>query len=173
MHEPATQRSADAHTRPQTPQLAASERSVSQPLAATPSQSPNPGLQAPSVQTPAGQLAEARASVQGMPQALQFVTVSSELSQPFERSVSQSPRPAVHVSNVQVPVVHEAAAPANAHGTPQSPQSVVVRVLVSHPFARSVSQSPSPSSQAYVQVRDAQLALEPGRSAQGTPHAPQ
>jgi len=60
---------------------------------------------------------------------------------------------------VQVPVLHDAAAFANEHGTPQSPQSVVVRMLRSQPLFRFESQLLKPVAQLGAQAPDVQAVV--------------
>jgi hypothetical protein len=85
-HAPVAQNAAawgSAQVRPQTPQLAVvALRSVSQPLAATPSQSPKPAAQRTTVHAPAAQpFAATWASAQSWPQLPQFAGSIATLAQ--------------------------------------------------------------------------------------------
>ena len=74
---------------------------------------------------------------------------------------------------MQVPVVHVAVALGSEHGTPQAPQFVSVRVLVSQPSASRPLQLAKPA----LHMPRRQLPVEQSSvafaSAQGTLHAPQ
>jgi hypothetical protein len=88
------------HRLPQRPQLvAALRRSVSQPLAASASQSPKPAAQA-RPHTPAAQVGVALAPAgHTIPHAPQWVTaVEVAVSQPLAAAASQSPKPAAQAS---------------------------------------------------------------------------
>ena len=93
------------HTRPaaqavpQAPQCEVATRvSVSQPLLALPSQSPNPVAQAATVHTPAAQAPVALGGAQPRAQAPQWVAlVRVSASQPLLGSPSQSAKPVVQV----------------------------------------------------------------------------
>ena len=76
---------------------------TSQPLAARPSQLPNPAVQVPSVQVPDGQDSEALAKSHCAPQEPQFVRVVRFVSHPLALLPSQLPKPAVHVPSWQAP----------------------------------------------------------------------
>jgi hypothetical protein len=91
---------------PHAPQFAKLvDRFASQPVAARPSQLPNPVLHVPSTHEPPEQAAPAFANEQTLPQLPQLVTVVFVLvSQPFDAMPSQLPKPAVHVGT-QAPVV--------------------------------------------------------------------
>jgi hypothetical protein len=130
-HAPSTQAGAalvcDGHRLPQRPQLvAALRRSVSQPLAASASQSPKPAAHA-MPHTPAAQVGVALAPAgHTLPHAPQWVTaVAVAVSQPLAASASQSPRPAAQAS-AQTPArqAGDALGP-DPHGTAsQAPQRV-------------------------------------------------
>ncbi len=82
-----------AHAAPHAPQLVAVVvRAVSQPFAATPSQSPKPPAQAPTAHAPDAHVAAAWASAQATPQRPQFAALVVRFtSQPFAAPASQSP----------------------------------------------------------------------------------
>jgi hypothetical protein len=126
-HAPPEQTWPAAQVVRQAPQLALSLRvSTSQPLAASPSQSAKPGLQAATPQAPPAQAAAALGSAQTRPQAPQLAAVvSSAASQPLAAAPSQSPKPAAQRTTVQAPPRQPlAAAPARAQTVPQAPQLV-------------------------------------------------
>ncbi len=125
---------------PHIPQLFTSVlRFVSQPLAAMPSQSPKPALQANPTQAPATQAGEAFAKVplQARPHAPQWVLLVCRLTQAPPQSVWP-------VGHTQVPVEQEP--PVQVR--PQAPQFNAVVVLVSQPLAMLPSQSAKPVLQA-------------------------
>jgi hypothetical protein len=77
-----------------------------------------------------------------LPQAPQFLCVSSGVSQPFIGLPSQSPKPSLHLAIPQVPIVHEGVPFMAVQAFSQRPQCVVdVLRLVSQPFVGSPSQS--------------------------------
>jgi hypothetical protein len=79
-------------------------------------------------------------ALQACPQALQFVTVLSAVSQlPFE---SQSSKPAEHVVARHAPVLHDSLEPGMSHGVLQVWQSVRLVRLVSQPLFGFPSQLP-------------------------------
>jgi hypothetical protein len=96
---------------PQAPQL---ETLVcvltSQPLAATPSQLPNPAVHVPSVQVPDAHDSDAFAKSHCAPHDPQFVRVVRLVSQPLAVLPSQLPNPALQVPSWQAPAKHVAPA---------------------------------------------------------------
>jgi len=134
------------HTRPQAPQLpTAPRRSVSQPLAALPSQLPKLVAQAPSAQVPEAQVAVPLAKLHARPQAPQWFT-----SVPVARQVpAQWVWPAGQVCP-QTPAVQLAPPPAAAgQAVRQVPQlAVSAATLTSQPLAALPSQSAKPAAQA-------------------------
>jgi hypothetical protein len=78
------------HAVPQEPQLASVVSGVSQPLEATRSQSPKPASHETTRQIEPLQLAPAFGGSHTVPQAPQFASPSSEVSQPLEATRSQS-----------------------------------------------------------------------------------
>ncbi|MEZ4393138.1 MAG: hypothetical protein R3A48_18785 [Polyangiales bacterium] len=131
---------------PQAPQCArAVLTSVSQPLVASPSQSPRPALQVATAQTPARQVAlppETAHAFRHAPQCEGDTRVS--VSQPLAASPSQSAKPAAQVSTRHTPPEHAAVATfAVAHDRPQLPQFAVLPASsTSQPLLRSPSHSP-------------------------------
>ncbi|MFT5359197.1 MAG: hypothetical protein ACI9KE_006440 [Polyangiales bacterium] len=123
---------------------------ASHPFAGFPSQSPKPGLQVLTEQVPPPQPPVPLAMLHAMPQPLQFVVVSREVSQPLPEIPSQSPRSGAQLDSSQAPVMHVGVPPERLHGTPQPPQLVSVRRLVSQPLAASPSQSSQPVAQAVI-----------------------
>jgi hypothetical protein len=95
------------HTVPQVPQFAGLVfRFASQPLAATPSQLPNPALQERMPHVPDEHVSIALRSEQTVPQLPQFaVLLCVFVSQPFVASPSQLPQPGTHVG-AHAPAVH-------------------------------------------------------------------
>jgi hypothetical protein len=115
---------AGAHACPQAPQLSLDVRkSVSQPLAGLPSQSPKFGEQT-KPHPPAEQTRVALVRLgQAVWQVPQWSTETRRsVSQPLVELPSQSPKPALHLSTVHAPAVHAAAALGNEHAPPHAPQ---------------------------------------------------
>lgn len=133
---------AGAHGAPQAPQSALVVVLVSQPLIGLPSQSARRGSHEPTRQVPLEQSPMPNAGLQVLPHAPQWVSVFSGVSQPSAGSPLQSPKPASHTATSQVPVEQSPVAFAGSHAMKQPPQWTSVLVRVSHPFARSSSQSP-------------------------------
>ena len=136
-----------AHATPQAPQLALVLRGVSQPLAALPSQSDQPGLQLRSSQVPVEQLEAALARLQEVPHAPQLARVVIGVSQPLESSESQSEKPALQLVISHAPVSQLSDALARSHRTPHAPQLVRVVSAVSQPLTSTPSQLAKPASQ--------------------------
>ena len=108
---------------------------TSQPLAALPSQLPNPPLHEPSPHVPDEQKAPAFAKVQALPHAPQLLRLVFVLaSQPFERFPSQLPDPELH-AGAQAPTVQVVEPFGFAQALPHVPQFDVVLSGVSHPVA--------------------------------------
>lgn len=115
-------------------------------------------------------------AAQARPQAPQSVSdVSRPVSQPFEATPSQSPKPAAHVVTRHVPAAHPATATLGSeHAIPQPPQwELSVSVLTSQPLAANRSQSPRPLAQVKPHVADAHTAVANAGAEQPTPQAPQ
>ena len=128
------------HARPHAPQCDDdARRSVSQPFAGSPSQSPKPSLQA-HAQAPDAQLAVALARVaQAIPQPPQCdAEVCVSVSQPFEASPSQSPKGAVQLATAQAPARHAATPFVAVHARPQAPQFAVEVCASTHAPAQQV-----------------------------------
>ena len=108
------------------------------------------------------------------PHAPHAPAVSSEVSQPFDGSPSQSPKPGLHAIPHE-PAAHVADALARAgHPRPQPPQcAALVRRLISHPFNSRRSQSPNPVSHVVRHVLDTHVALAFAPARHALPHAPQ
>ncbi len=108
------------------PQLALSVlRLVSQPLAATPSQSAKPAAHAPSAQLPAAHVAAALGKRHTTPQPPQFEASAARTltSQPSLAVPLQSAKPALQPPMAQRPLAHALTlALARAHTVPQPPQ---------------------------------------------------
>jgi hypothetical protein len=134
---------------PQEPQSARVVlRFTSQPVDASPSQLPNPELQAIEHE-PRAQLGVPFVELQAAPHDPQLPALVSVLvSQPFVALASQLPNPVLHVPSVHVPETHDAFAFARLHTAPQAPQLVrLVFVFVSQPLPGRPSQSPRPALQ--------------------------
>jgi hypothetical protein len=164
------------HASPHRPQCdTLARRSVSQPLLATPSQSPYPSAQRATAHDPASQRAVAFGSAQARPQAPQAARdVRVSVSHPLVASPSQSEKPTAQ-SQRHAPTSQRAAALGReAHARSQPPQCrTSPRVLASQPVSGARSQSAKGSAQAptaQVPLRQAGVALA---SAQGRPHPPQ
>jgi hypothetical protein len=139
---------------PQVPQVAAVDRSVSQPFVASMSQLPKPGSHR-KPQAPMVQVAElfAGAAGQTVPHVPQFeVDEATSVSQPVAASPSQSPKPMSQPTRVQVPVAQLCIALGNSQSAPHPPQFVRVTVDVSHPVSLAASQSAKFGSQDMPQV---------------------
>jgi hypothetical protein len=110
--------------RPQAPQCAAVVlRSVSQPLAALPSQLPRPIAQVVVPQTPIVHAGVPVIEEHALPQVRQCATeLLRSASQPLALFVSQLPKPALQLRSVHVPIVHAESALARLHERPQAPQ---------------------------------------------------
>ena len=114
-HAPAWHTLPGSHFSPQAPQCSVEPSvEVSQPSVTSLLQFPNPGLQAPSLQTPFEQLEVAFVKpLHVVPQAPQCSSLAkTSVSQPFVRSPSQSPQPVSHF------ITH---APSAHHGPPLGP----------------------------------------------------
>ncbi len=165
---------ASEHAAPQAPQcVGVVPRLVSQPLAATRSQSPKPARQAATVHAPAEQPAVALASEHALPQAPQFDTlVLVAVSHPLATDPSQSPKPVEHA--MRHPPAAQLGEPLTLlHTLPHAPQwAALVLRLVSQPSALTPLQSPKPGEHAMVQ-RPLLQSAEPLALPQTTPQAPQ
>lgn len=96
------------------------------------------------------------------------------VSHPLLGSPSQSPKPALH-ERVHPPATHRAAwlGPA-VHTVPHVPQFMTLAaVLVSHPFAALLSQSPKPAEHVSPHVPVVHTAVAFAPPAHTRPHAPQ
>jgi hypothetical protein len=136
---------ARSHTLPQVPQSVSVARLASQPFAATPSQLPNPALQACSWQEPLKHDAEALAKLQADPHAPQLPTEEFRfVSQPFAALPSQSPKPGSHAM-LHDPPEHVGLPLAALQTRPHVPQFVgSVPVATSHPVPYERSQFENP-----------------------------
>lgn len=129
-----------AHAELHAPQWVKELSAVSQPLAALPSQSPKPELQAMRAQLPDEQVVVALACAHATLQPPQLLLVLVCVSQPFAALPSQLAKPVLHAVIAQLPVEHDAVALTRVQLVPQLPQSAVVRSDVSQPFVGSLSQ---------------------------------
>jgi hypothetical protein len=112
-----------AQARPHIPQWSLAVRvSVSQPLAALPSQSPKPALHA-TAQRPDAHEGVPLAALHALPHAPQWAAaVERSVSQPLAGFMSQSPKPALHVT-AQRPATHADVPLGRApQAFPQAPQ---------------------------------------------------
>lgn len=159
---------------PQLPQFAMLEFVfTSQPFVDTPSQFANPDEQVPSVHAPEGHDSLAFGKLQVEPHAPQFVSVLSDVSQPFAESPSQSPRPGLHVETPHTPVTQFGVPPAGGQTLLHTPQLLMfVLVFVSQPFAAFPSQFPKPTLQAGTHTPPVH-AVVPFTALQPAPHVPQ
>jgi hypothetical protein len=165
---------ATAQDRPQAPQLPVEVPVlVSQPLAASPSQFPNPGAQV-MPQAPDAQVAVPFALLHARPQAPQLVGATRRsTSQPLAGLPSQSPKPTLQAATVHRPEPQAATALGRLHAPPQRPQcAVAVLVLVSQPLATLPSQSPKPAAQVMAQA-PARHDAAPFVDGQALPQRPQ
>jgi hypothetical protein len=140
--------------RPQAPQLAVKVRFVSHPLVSLPSQFPKPALHIAATQRPLLHLAVALARLQRVPQVPQWVIeVRRSVSHPFVAMPSQSPKPSLQRSSLQIPFEQLGTALAKAQALPQRPQCRgLADVETSHPLARLPSQLPKPALHSLPQV---------------------
>jgi len=117
--------------------------SMLQPVAYWPSQFRNPGLHGPRAQTPWLQKAVPLASVHTLPQVPQlFGSVSTSISQPSAGSPSQSAKPGLHETIVQLPAVQATVSLELGHRSPHPPQlPVSVLPFTSQPSLGSLLQS--------------------------------
>ena len=148
---------------------------TSQPSFGSPLQSAQPALQLATAHAPFEQIGTAFAGAQTAPQAPQLATSRFLFaSHPVSGSPSQSPRGATHVSILQTPPSHFAAAFAKTHTFPHAPQFAESPSLsTSQPVLAVLSQSSKPAEQlAILQVPPSQLSLAFRRS-QTNPQPPQ
>ncbi len=156
-------------------QVAALPETASQPSLASPLQSPRPESHATISQVVPAHRPEAPEGLQATPQAPQFKSLStSDTSQPFEGSPSQSANPSKHS-----PRPHPASSQAGrafgraSHVSPQAVQFSIVPSSISHPFSASSSQSAKPSSHDSNAQLSAHMTLALGNASQTSPHAAQ
>ena len=139
---------AEPHALLQAPQLSTlAVRSASQPLAAMPSQLPQPDAHDCMAHEPVAHDAVALGREHATPQAPQSVVVVIGVSHPFFGSVSQEANPEEH-EGTHTPATHAVEPFAFVHALAHAPQCVAVARLCSQPFAGSPSQSAQPTSQA-------------------------
>jgi hypothetical protein len=164
------------HRFPHVPQCAVLvARVVSQPLAATPSQSAKPALQVPIAQPPAAHTPVALGSEQSIPHEPQLrASTARSTSQPSVGVALQSARPVRHAASSQRLAMHAGTPPGVTQRIPQTPQcSTTLWVLTSHPVEASMSQSAKPVSQAEIPQRPMAHAPVACVGEQGLPQAPQ
>jgi len=132
-------------------------------------------LHAPITHVPDTQLADAFGNEQAIPQVPQWLTFEPRLiSQPFAGTVSQLPKPALHVLSEHVLAVQTAEAFAYEHAVPHAPQLLTLFVrLVSHPFTGLLSQSPRPAEHVVVMQTPDEQPGAPPIPTQTFPHEPQ
>ena len=146
---------------------------VSQPFACAPSMSSKPALHVRTSQVPVEHDSLAFARLHVVPQLAQFVSVVSDVSQPFELVPSQLPKPLEQLPSVHTPPGQLSVALSRAHTAPQLPQFVSVVVDASQPFMSLPSQLPEPGlHEAIEQAPVAHVAVAPVRL-HGTPQPPQ
>jgi hypothetical protein len=105
---------------------------VSQPLFGFPSQSSKPELQT-GEQAPSTQEVVPFAFVHVTPQAPQWLAALRDCSQPVASLPSQLSKPVSQLTTAQVPVAQDSVPFGRSQVSPQLPQSVRVRTLVSQP----------------------------------------
>jgi hypothetical protein len=161
------------HTVPHAPQFARLVvRSVSQPLAELPSQSPLPVLQVAIPHTPFTQFGVPPVDGQTCPHAPQlFTSVLSAVSQPSFGLPLQSLYPDAQ-EGTQAPDVHAFVPCAFVQATPQAPQFDAVLSAVSQPFRALPSQLPNPDAQLGTHAPAMQLVV-PFALVHPRPHPPQ
>jgi hypothetical protein len=146
-------------------------RSVSQPLLVSLSQLPQPATQAPKVQTPVPQEAEALGNEHGTAHPPQFASVLSPVSHPLLALESQLPNPAAHTGK-HTPAGQLVVPLALLHVLPHEPQSVTVFSGVSHPFDAAPSQLPNPALHVIAQTPEVHEGV-PWLELHCFPHMPQ
>lgn len=174
MHPPDTQTAFAPQLFPHVPQCATvTPRSVSHPFVALPSQLPQPGSHAPSVQTPVVHDSAAWSRAHGTPQPPQLVRERTLVSQPSSARPLQSAQPVLHDSIWHVPVGQVATAFASVHTLPHEPQLLAVRSDVSHPSPSIMLQfCHSPTQPPVLQTPPTHIAFACAR-AQVRPQPPQ
>ena len=135
----------------QSPQLVSVRISRSQPLSATESQLFQPAAHVGTQPVVRLHAVVPCAFVHTSLHERQWAALPSWVSQ-FVASATHSAKPVAQVVAVQVPVAHVSLEFGTSQATPQTLQSVSVRVDVSQPFAAFVSQLPKPVSHVGVQA---------------------
>jgi hypothetical protein len=154
---------------PQTPQFETLvRRSLSQPFARLPSQFPKLRLHDPNVQVPVAHDALAFAKAQAAPQAPQFESVLSAVSQPFAASPSQSAKFPTQEFTRHAPASHRASPFATEHTRPHAPQCVRSVAVSTQALPHRCSLAPQPLAQAPARASHTGVAPE-----HAVPHAPQ
>jgi len=168
------------HPSPHAPHWVTSVRSdTSHPFGLSPSQSSVPAMHVTAVtpQVPPTQMARPPSGRHPVPQRPQFRAERERLaSHPSNALPLQSAKPTRHSSIWQKPFSQRADALGNWHVAPHRPQwSALVRMLVSHPFGLSPSQSPRLAAQPIRVQAPLTHAASPSvkRATQLAPHAPQ
>jgi hypothetical protein len=158
------------HIVPHAPQFDASARLASQPFAAAPSQSANPGshaiVQAIPLHTPRAFVATGQA----VPHAPQLAaSLARSTSHPFAALWSQSAKPLSHEDTAHDPAAQLSVACAATHAFAHAPQCIASSASeVSQPSTTLPLQSPYPTTQLFVHVPP-----EHAVRTQARPHAPQ
>ncbi len=150
-------------------------RSVSQPLAAIPSQLPKPALQA-MPHAPIAQVGVALARAgQAFPHAPQFETLAvRSVSQPLPTIMSQSPRPLMQPAMRHTEASQVAVPPEAVHMRAHAPQfEALVRVSTSQPSAASPLQSEKPATHDTTQAPSTQPGKPLGRAGHSFMQRPQ
>jgi len=132
---------ARVHAVPQLLQFVSVVSDDSQPLDSFMSQLPKLGLHVASAHVPVAHVAEPLDREHEVPQAPQFASVVSGVSQPLAATRSQSPKPALHDTTWQLYPEQLPTAFAGAHTVAHEPQFASPSSEVSQPFARLMSQS--------------------------------
>ena len=119
--------------------------------------------------------AVAWARLHARPHAPQWASVVLVLvSQPFEATPSQLPKPALQVATAHAPAAQAAVALGSEHARPHAPQCAAVeRVLVSQPFEGLPSQSPKPVAQVNPHAPDAHEGVALAGDGHAFPQRPQ
>jgi hypothetical protein len=139
------------HGTSQSPQLVRVRMLRSHPLSATPSQLLNPAAQTGTQPVAGLQLVVPFAFVHTSLHERQCAASPRGVSQ-FGGPATHSAKPVAQLVAVHAPVAQDSFEFGMSHATPQTLQSVSVRVDVSQPFAVLVSQLPKPTSQVGVQT---------------------
>jgi hypothetical protein len=159
------------HAAPHAPQWVVVFSGASHPSFVVPLQLPYPEVHDEMAQVPVAQLPVAFVKAQPTPQAPQFTSVVSVVSQPFAGLPSQLPQFEAQVG-AHTPLAHAVVPWPLLQATPHPPQLVVVVSDSSQPLAPLLSQLPQPALHVIPHTPSAQAAV-PFVALHALPQAPQ